>query len=173
MKKNMSKLGFTLIELLIVIVIIGILAVVFLPSILNAPAKARDAARQADLGNIVKTIESARLAGKVDFNVAIVDDSDVEIGAPGCANVALADKQLLPFFGGGVIQTDPGKVGPSAGTCATNYYVMSTGVPGGFKYAIVAKVEIQTNANVDCTNIGTWAAPGAGDTTWCYGVRSQ
>jgi prepilin-type N-terminal cleavage/methylation domain-containing protein len=46
------KKGFTLIELLIVITIIGVLAVAFLPSFLNAPAKARDVQRMKDIQNI-------------------------------------------------------------------------------------------------------------------------
>ncbi len=58
MKKTMSKKGFTLIELLIVIAIIGILAVALLPQVLGAPARARDAARRADVNNIVAAIES-------------------------------------------------------------------------------------------------------------------
>jgi prepilin-type N-terminal cleavage/methylation domain-containing protein len=49
--------GFTLIELLIVITIIGILAAALLPSVLGAPARARDASRIADLNNIVAGLE--------------------------------------------------------------------------------------------------------------------
>ena len=57
MKKFRNQKGFTLIELLIVIVIIGILAVALLPKILGAPARARDAARKADLNQILTGVE--------------------------------------------------------------------------------------------------------------------
>jgi len=52
MKNLYTKKGFTLIELLIVIVIIGVLALALLPTILEGPKKARDAARLADLNRI-------------------------------------------------------------------------------------------------------------------------
>lgn len=53
-----SRLGFTLIELLIVIVIIGILSVAFLPTVLNAPKKARDNQKKAHLTTIAQAIQS-------------------------------------------------------------------------------------------------------------------
>jgi len=52
-----GRKGFTLIELLIVITIIGVLAVALVPRIVGAPAKARDAARKADLQQIATGIE--------------------------------------------------------------------------------------------------------------------
>ena len=72
MKNPMNKKGFTLIELLIVISIIGILAVAFLPSMLNAPAKARDTERIAHLTKIANflTLENTNgtLPKVVNFN---------------------------------------------------------------------------------------------------------
>jgi type II secretion system protein G len=50
--------GFTLIELLIVIVIVGILAVLIVPSLISGPARARDSVRKADLRTIKASLES-------------------------------------------------------------------------------------------------------------------
>lgn len=61
MKKivSRSRFGFTLIELLIVIVILGILSVAFLPTVLDAPKKARDATRKTHINSIVQAIQTS------------------------------------------------------------------------------------------------------------------
>lgn len=53
-----DRQGFTLIELLIVIVIVGILAVLIVPSLLSGPARARDSQRKSDLRKIKASLES-------------------------------------------------------------------------------------------------------------------
>lgn len=57
--KNADRKGFTLIELLIVIAIIGILAAVLIPNLLNARARAFDTAAQSCLKEIATAEEIA------------------------------------------------------------------------------------------------------------------
>ena len=61
-KRNEEQRGFTLIELMIVIVIIGILATLLIPRIMERPEEARRIKAKAD----IKTIESALKLYKID-----------------------------------------------------------------------------------------------------------
>ena len=59
-KKNGNK-GFTLIELLVVVIIIGVLAAIALPNLLNQVAKGRQAEARNNLGTINRTQQAYRL----------------------------------------------------------------------------------------------------------------
>jgi general secretion pathway protein G len=56
-----SSLGFTLIEVLVVVAILGILAAIVVPRLMDRPDEAKRIAAKADVGAIVQTLKLYRL----------------------------------------------------------------------------------------------------------------
>ena len=158
-KFSKFKKGFTLIELLIVITIIGILAVALLPSVLGAPARARNAARKADLNNIISALELYNSDNGYYPKAS---------GANGSCLSAVNDKgnmatDLGKYIQGGKVQKDP--TGQGLGGCTDSYlYCQMNGSPAS--YMVAAKMEGDSDANADIAKLPT---SGCNDTTATVG----
>lgn len=103
------KKGFTLIELLIVVAIIGILAVALVPTITDAPARARDAGRKATVNSVVTAIEAFNLDnGRYPGGKFCLDDA-----------AAAGDEGLLATALGGNLPS--GSPTPDTSVCGGEY----------------------------------------------------
>lgn len=135
--------GFTLIELLIVIGIIAVLAVAFLPSVLNAPAKARDAQRIEEVNKIAKffTLQYA-VKGSVPATAYLDPVGDKDEDAVKLINASLNDF-------GGVFPQDPKPI--------RHYNFVKT---SGTQYAfyVLAEIEIEDNGNMDEAGLSDFIA---------------
>ncbi len=146
--KTRKLLGFTLIELLIVIAIIGILAVAFLPNLLNAPSEGRDAKRIADLGAIRDAIYMYQL----DETAWPAHDT----GSNYCLTAAViseannaAGGDLLASMGGAAPE-DPAGKGMGGDGCADGY-TYKLNPSNSYSFVLIAKLENYSEQNsYDC-----------------------
>lgn len=133
--------GFTLIELLIVIAIIAVLAVAFLPSVFDAPAKARDAQRVEDVGRIADFFNLQRaVKGTVPAGLAYLDPA-------GSSNPTTAIKDNIGDFGG-VFPVDPGN-GPQA---FYFYIAPNSNQSSPYSFMIIAEMENSEDGNASNLN---------------------
>ncbi len=148
-----SRSAFTLIELLIVIAIIGILAVAFLPTLLNAPAKGRDATRIADLQKINKILLNASLEGGkgYPFGTGPINDG-LPTGWPAPNNTW--DRAFKAAFGG-KIPTDP----LTGNHLQYKFYQKGNANIGTASFGLRAKMETKEAGNTRCQP-STGAVPG-------------
>lgn len=177
-----SKKGFTLIELLIVIAIIAILAVAFLPSLLNAPAKGRDTARLANLNSIQRALSYGSL-----------EKAETPPTGAGCATtkITLASNAIAFANMGGKVPLDPsqpGSDGKARGFTATEtspagcaasgkyFYKADPTGTGTYSYGVYAVMENKDKTNSTCTAaIGGTITPVVAQTNeeWCYAILAQ
>jgi len=142
------KKGFTLIELMIVVMIIGVLAVVFLPKVFGSTVDARNTARKADIQTIAEAIQAASNDG-----VKIYQGDDKLVS--GCVSALPA--VYAPYFPGGMIPSDPSDLRVRAYCLGEDggYYIQTYTDDGApFKYGIFAQMEGPEEANVRCGQAG-------------------
>src|SRR3989338_8810944 len=138
-----SLRAFTLIELLIVIAIICILPVAFLSTLLNAPAKGRDATRIADLQKIQKILINASLEKGGAYPTVTVNFTDGSPTGWAAPNNTWGGAFKAAF--GGKIPTDP-----STGNLQYKFYQKGNAGIGTFSYGLRAKMETAAAGNTKC-----------------------
>lgn len=132
----------------------------------NAPAKARDTKRIADLQRIKMTLFSANIGDEKPYPVKSGPiTEDLAYDGYGGTNTWAELKPLL------------GSVSPADPTAGKSYYYIRS--PEGYEFGLFAFVEIAKNANAVCTvgdtlTITPGEPSGTFDPkTWCYAILAK
>lgn len=158
-----TKKGFTLIELLIVVSIIGILAVALVPSIADAPKRARDAARKTMVNNVVAAVEAYNLDnGSYPVGNFCLDATPLATGTTEQKLAALMGAQGFPKSNAAVTATAVTEGTPPC-TDSSNTFVYYTG--SATSYTVAVRLETAGKGPNTCATSagGVCSASATGD----------
>lgn len=178
-KKQNGEEGFTLIELLVVVIIIGVLAAVALPNLLNQVGKARETEGKLGVGTINKTQQSFH----VEKGVLSQDLTNADLQANNALGVVVPASKYYDFAvtaAGSATLASVTAIGKDTGGTADNgaaqgtrdFIGMTAFAPGAGAYgsiicqADVSGTAVATAAGAGVPTIGAAAGTGcaAGDT---------
>jgi len=143
-QRSSEESGFTLVELLVVMLILGILAAIAIPTFFNQRNKARD----ASVKEMVRTAQTAMETYAIDHNGQYT-------GTPAASPAEL--KKIEPTIDTTVITT------AAAGTGTVSYTIEGTSVTGN-KFKLVKNTDgsttfsCTTQGNGGCPSGGNWAS---------------